>query len=85
MQQVTRRDLMKHLGVTIGAAAAGAGALVTPRAAEAQAKVAPKGNIPSTPYKTGHMTFFTGPAVGSSASARSRRSRRTRRPAPTPT
>ena len=62
-QQVTRRDLMKHLGVTIGAAAATAGSLVTPKSAEAQQKPAPKGNIPTTPYKTGHMTFFTGAAA----------------------
>jgi branched-chain amino acid transport system substrate-binding protein len=63
-EQVTRRDLLKRLGVTIGAAAASAGSIVTPKAAEAQQKFTPKGNIPSTPYKTGHMTFFTGaPAV----------------------
>lgn len=58
----TRRDLLKQLGVSMGAAAATAGALVGPRAAEAQSR-APKGNIPGTPYKTGHMTFFTGPAA----------------------
>ena len=37
-EQVTRRDLMKRLGMTIGAAAASAGSLVTPKAAEAQQK-----------------------------------------------
>ena len=62
-QQVTRRDLLKRLGVTIGAAAASAGSIVTPKAAEAQQKFTPKGNIPNTPYKIGHMTFFTGPAA----------------------
>jgi branched-chain amino acid transport system substrate-binding protein len=62
-EQVTRRDLMKRLGMTIGAAAASAGSLVTPKTAEAQQKFTPKGNIPSTPFKTGHMTFFTGPAA----------------------
>ena len=36
---------------------------MTPKAAEAQQKFTPKGTIPSTPYKTGHMTFFTGPAA----------------------
>src|SRR5215470_7592796 len=61
-EQVTRRDLLKHLGVTIGAAAASAGSIVAPKLAEAQQKFTPKGNIPSTPFKTGHMTFFTGPA-----------------------
>ena len=54
---------LKRLGVTIGAAAASAGSIVTPKAAEAQQKLTPKGNIPSTPFKTGHMTFFTGPAA----------------------
>ena len=49
--------------MTIGAAAASAGSLVTPKAAEAQQKFTAKGNIPSTPFKTGHMTFFTGPAA----------------------
>ena len=29
----------------------------------AQAQEKPKGNIPSTPYRIGHMTFFTGPAA----------------------
>jgi branched-chain amino acid transport system substrate-binding protein len=62
-EQVTRRDLLKHLGVTIGAAAASAGSLVTPKVAEAQQKFVAKGNIPATPFKTGHMTFFTGPAA----------------------
>src|SRR5437867_6430171 len=62
-EQVTRRDVLTRLGVTIGAAAASAGSLVTPRPAEAQPKFVPKGNIPDTPYKTGHLTFFTGPAA----------------------
>src|SRR6185295_17052151 len=62
-EQVTRRDLLTRLGMTIGAAAASAGSLVTPKAAEAQQKFTPKGTIPSTPFKTGHMTFFTGPAA----------------------
>ena len=52
-EQVTRRDLMKRLGVTIGAAAASAGSIVTPKAAEAQQKFTPKGNIPSTPSRPG--------------------------------
>jgi branched-chain amino acid transport system substrate-binding protein len=61
-EQVTRRDLLKRLGVTMGTAAASAGALVSPAPAQAQTRP-PKGNIPDTPYKTGHMTFFTGPAA----------------------
>ena len=52
-EQVTRRDLMKRLGMTIGAAAASAGSLVTPKTAEAQQKFTAKGNIPSTPSRPG--------------------------------
>ena len=63
MAELTRRDFMNRLGVTIGAAATAAGSTLAPRAAEAQQKFTPKGNIPSTPFKTGHMTFFTGPAA----------------------
>jgi branched-chain amino acid transport system substrate-binding protein len=63
IDQVTRRDLLKRLGVSIGAAAAGAGSIVMPKVAEAQQKFTPKGTVPSTPFKTGHMTFFTGPAA----------------------
>ena len=56
--QVTRRDFLNRLGVTMGAAAAGAASIVSPAPAEAQVK--PKGTIPDKPYKTGHMTYFTG-------------------------
>ena len=51
-EQVTRRDLLKRLGVTIGAAAASAGSIVTPKAAEAQQKFTPKGNIPTRPTRS---------------------------------
>jgi branched-chain amino acid transport system substrate-binding protein len=47
-------------------AALGAGAASVPLIGMAQAQdkaPTPKGNIPSTPYKIGHMTFFTGPAA----------------------
>src|SRR5262245_51126730 len=57
--QIDRRSFLNNLGVTIGAAAATASAVVP-----ASAQVAkPKGNIPSTPLKLGHMTFLTGPAA----------------------
>ncbi|OGK76183.1 MAG: hypothetical protein A2050_11245 [Candidatus Rokubacteria bacterium GWA2_73_35] len=49
--------------MTIGAAAASAGSLVVPTPAEAQQSFQAKGKVPTTPYKTGHMTFFTGPAA----------------------
>src|SRR6266540_4391930 len=59
--QVTRRTLLNSLGVTVGAAAAATAVPgITPVAGQG---AAPKGNIPSTPYKTGHMTFITGPAA----------------------
>jgi branched-chain amino acid transport system substrate-binding protein len=62
--EVSRRDFLSQLGVTVGAAAATATAgLPLVGKAEAQSKEPPKGKIPDTPYKIGHMTFFTGPAA----------------------
>jgi len=62
MGEVSRRDFLNALGVTVGAAAtASAGILSGPSKAEAAEP--PKGKIPDTPYKVGHMTFFTGPAA----------------------
>jgi len=60
--QVDRRDFLRSLGVGAGAAL-GAAAGSVPLIGMAQAQQAPKGSIPSTPYKIGHMTFFTGPAA----------------------
>src|SRR5437868_3121270 len=60
--QVDRRDFLRSLGVGAGAALGAAGSIPLIGMAQAQAP-APKGNIPSTPYKIGHMTFFTGPAA----------------------
>jgi branched-chain amino acid transport system substrate-binding protein len=49
------------LGVTVGAAAAATAVPgITPAAGQV---AAPKGNIPTTPLKFGHMTFLTGPAA----------------------
>ena len=60
--EVNRRDFLSSLGVTVGAAlSATAGAIPIIGVAEAQEK--PKGTIPDTPFKIGHMTFFTGPAA----------------------
>ncbi len=61
--EVSRRQFMERLGVTIGALGAGAVALVLPTPAKAQQPFKAKGTIPDKPYKTGHMTFFTGPAA----------------------
>ena len=59
---VTRRNFMSS--VAVGAAAITAGQatyFAGPRSAHAA--FTPKGNIPDTPFKTGHMTFLTGPAA----------------------
>ncbi len=72
--EMSRRDFLNRLGVTVGAAtlAASAGSVAGPakpvEGAEAKAKKAeaaggPKGRIPDKPLKVGHMTFFTGPAA----------------------
>jgi len=58
--QIDRRDFLRSLGVGAGMTLGAAGSIPLIGMANAQA---PKGNIPSTPYKIGHMTFFTGPAA----------------------
>jgi branched-chain amino acid transport system substrate-binding protein len=68
--QVSRRDFLAGLGITVGAAAL-AGSAEAGEAkskAKAPAKKAPapepaKGRIPDKPFKVGHMTYFTGPAA----------------------
>jgi branched-chain amino acid transport system substrate-binding protein len=62
-QEVSRRDFLKQLGVTVGAAAVGgvAGHAVVPQSALAQAP--PKGKIPDSPLKVGHITFLSGPSA----------------------
>src|SRR5260370_37220426 len=61
-QQLDRRRFLNNLGITVGAAAA---VTSMPMTVPAVAQVAkpPKGNIPSTPLKFGHMTFLTGPGA----------------------
>src|SRR3989454_3231889 len=62
-REASRREFFKQVGATVGAAALGsvaAGALVPQRAT---AQTPPKGNIPDTPYKIGHMTFLSGAAA----------------------
>src|ERR1700737_5406319 len=60
-QQLDRRNFLNSLGITVGAAAATSVPAIAP--ALAQVASPPKGNIPSTPLKFGHMTFLTGPAA----------------------
>ncbi len=59
-KEVSRRDFLGALGVTVGAASLGTAGMGD---AWAAAGSATKGNIPSKPYKTGHMTFLTGPGA----------------------
>ena len=64
-QEVSRRDFLSKLGVTVTAAAAGAasGLPVLTRVDRAEAQVKDAGKVPDAPYKIGHMTFFTGAAA----------------------
>src|SRR6266849_2803734 len=59
----TRRDFLGQLGVTAAATTLGAGAATMGVAGIAHAQDKPKGTIPNTPYRIGHMTFFTGPGA----------------------
>jgi branched-chain amino acid transport system substrate-binding protein len=60
---VDRRKFLSALGVTVGGTGlVGAGVAVGPQLVRAAAEP-PKGKVPDTPYKTGHMTFLTGPAA----------------------
>jgi branched-chain amino acid transport system substrate-binding protein len=61
-EKVDRREFLRSLGVGAGAAF-GAAASSFPIIGTAQAQDKPRGTIPATPYKIGHMTFFTGPAA----------------------
>src|SRR5713226_1830181 len=54
----TRREVLSRLGVTAVAAAGGMAACTRESATGAAEKA--KGAIPDTPFKIGHMTFFTG-------------------------
>jgi branched-chain amino acid transport system substrate-binding protein len=60
-EEVSRRDFLNRLGVTVTstAALAASGGFVT-SLKDVHAAEAPKGNIPDKPFKVGHMTFFTG-------------------------
>src|SRR5207245_7164599 len=59
----SRGDFLNRLGVTSEPVGASARSLIAPQPAHTQAPMQPKGTIPDKPYKTGHMTFFTGPAA----------------------
>ena len=60
---VDRRQFLNALGVTVGGAGlAGASLVAGPQLVKA-APEPPKGKIPDTPYRTGHMTFLTSAAA----------------------
>ncbi|HEY4909738.1 MAG TPA: ABC transporter substrate-binding protein, partial [Methylomirabilota bacterium] len=62
--EVSRRNFLSQLGVTAGTVAAAATVpLVGGPALISRAEAQPKGKIPDTPYKVGHMTFHTGAAA----------------------
>jgi branched-chain amino acid transport system substrate-binding protein len=63
-EEVSRREFLKQLGVTVGAAALGgvggvAASSLAPKPVEAQAPA--RGPIPDKPFKVGQMTFLSGP------------------------
>jgi branched-chain amino acid transport system substrate-binding protein len=63
MEQVNRRDFLAQLGVTVGAGAALTAGIPIVGPTPAGASEPPKGRIPDTPLKFGHMTFMSGPAA----------------------
>ena len=60
--EVSRTEFLQQLGVTVGAGALGGLAAQSVAPVRAEAAV-PKGRIPDTPYKIGHMTFLSGPSA----------------------
>jgi branched-chain amino acid transport system substrate-binding protein len=61
VNEVTRRNLLSSVAVGAAAMTAGQAAYFAgPR--PAHAAFTAKGNIPDKPFKTGHITFLTGPA-----------------------
>ena len=63
MDQVDRRQFLGAMGVTVGAAALGVQLGEMAVAAPARAQDAPKGRIPDTPVRFGHITILSGPGA----------------------
>src|SRR5207302_5737198 len=61
-RQIDRRDFLRSLGVGAGVTLTAAASSI-PVIGVAQAQERPKGRIPDSPYRIGHMTFFTWPAA----------------------
>ncbi|MGH7411751.1 MAG: twin-arginine translocation signal domain-containing protein, partial [Candidatus Methylomirabilis sp.] len=62
-EQVGRREFLGRLGVTAGAAVLAPAIVDVAAPREAGAAEPPKGRIPDTPLKFGHMTFMSGPGA----------------------
>ena len=60
---VNRRAFLNSLGVTVGGVGLAGASLVGGAQMLKAAQEPAKGNIPDTPFKTGHMTFQTGAAA----------------------
>src|SRR5712692_9778041 len=60
---VNRRNFLSALGVTVGGTGLVGAGLVGGSQLVRAATAPAKGKIPDTPFKTGHMTFLTGPAA----------------------
>src|SRR5271169_5987237 len=60
---VNRRNFLGTLSVTVGGTGLGGASLMAEPQLVKAATEPPKGKIPDTPFKTGHMTFFTSPAA----------------------
>ncbi len=58
-----RREFLNTLGVTVGAAALGAGVGALPVAGPVEAQETARGRIPDTPVKFGHITILSGPGA----------------------
>src|SRR5437016_13529931 len=61
-RQIDRRDFLRSLGVGAGVTLTAAAGSI-PVIGVAQAQEQPKGRIPDSHYRIGHMTFFTDPAA----------------------
>src|SRR5947209_3215634 len=60
---VNRRNFLSTLGVAVGGTGLVGAGLVGGSQLVRAATAPAKGKIPDTPFKTGHMTFLTGPAA----------------------
>ena len=62
-EQVDRRAFLSRLGVVAGSAAVGASLVDVAAPRPAGAAEPPRGQVPGTPVKFGHITFMSGPGA----------------------